>query len=587
MLKIYINNEEVIANQNFTIQKHMLNTPSVVLNNVCPKTWCSEKDYTTNFYHPLDYSKCKIIDETYHPYDPGTTTTINQSATLTDVDTTKEYELTQIEGNTTQASTPTPTSPQPINVVSGRQTITTCGKNLFKPFNFTKTNNGITFTYSEDGSINVNNTSTGKALSMYTAEATPYLIQLEAGTYVVSGNTNDIRLEVLNSSGTSLCITSTTNKFTLTETTSIFIRANIQSGKTFDNVKIYPQLEKGETPSQYEEYKGQTYEINLGKNLLKFDLATAKLYNTQGTWSDNVYSFYGIDATVNEDNTITIGSGTATAGYNFYLYRNETGKRLSLPAGTYTFSTNKTPASGNGNFVIKFKDNNGNTISGVSDIWWSGDTSKSATKTINQDFQVAVYIQISSGATETEKTYQIQIEKESKATSYSPYKTPIELCKIGDYKDRIYKSNGTWYIEKNIDKLTLDGTETWRSTSMTASTSYMYFYTTDYDNLLTWNLYGAYCNYLEKYDGSGGENPYITRGITIDKSVFSTCASSSTDTAKMRVAFDKSIESNTTNFKTWLSNNKPIIYYQLATPTTTEITDTELISCLRKPLADD
>ena len=55
MLKIYINNEEVVANQNFTIQKHMLNTPSVILNNVCPKSWCENKDYS-NFYHPQDYS---------------------------------------------------------------------------------------------------------------------------------------------------------------------------------------------------------------------------------------------------------------------------------------------------------------------------------------------------------------------------------------------------------------------------------------------------------------------------------------------------------------------------------------------------
>ena len=63
MLKILINEEEVVVNQNFTINLHMLNTPSVVLNNVYPKTWRNDNDYTSKFYHPQDYSKCKILDD--------------------------------------------------------------------------------------------------------------------------------------------------------------------------------------------------------------------------------------------------------------------------------------------------------------------------------------------------------------------------------------------------------------------------------------------------------------------------------------------------------------------------------------------
>lgn len=62
MIKVLINEEEVICNKDFTIKEEMLNTPSVILNNVYPKTWETAKDYTTNFYHPEDYSKCKIID---------------------------------------------------------------------------------------------------------------------------------------------------------------------------------------------------------------------------------------------------------------------------------------------------------------------------------------------------------------------------------------------------------------------------------------------------------------------------------------------------------------------------------------------
>lgn len=62
MLKILINNEEILCDKDFTIKEEMLNTPSVILNNVYPKSWEMTHDYVSNFYYPKDYSKCKIID---------------------------------------------------------------------------------------------------------------------------------------------------------------------------------------------------------------------------------------------------------------------------------------------------------------------------------------------------------------------------------------------------------------------------------------------------------------------------------------------------------------------------------------------
>ena len=53
---------EVLCSNDFTIELEMLNTPSVILNNVKPKSWETTKDNTTNFYHPNDYSLCKIED---------------------------------------------------------------------------------------------------------------------------------------------------------------------------------------------------------------------------------------------------------------------------------------------------------------------------------------------------------------------------------------------------------------------------------------------------------------------------------------------------------------------------------------------
>lgn len=61
-MTIKIDDVEVLCSNDFTINLEMLNTPSVILNNVYPKSWEDDKDYTTRFYHPKDYSKCLIYD---------------------------------------------------------------------------------------------------------------------------------------------------------------------------------------------------------------------------------------------------------------------------------------------------------------------------------------------------------------------------------------------------------------------------------------------------------------------------------------------------------------------------------------------
>lgn len=63
MIKIFINNEEVLCDKNINIKEELLTTSSTILNNVFPKSWDTEKDYTSQFYFPLDYSKCKIYDD--------------------------------------------------------------------------------------------------------------------------------------------------------------------------------------------------------------------------------------------------------------------------------------------------------------------------------------------------------------------------------------------------------------------------------------------------------------------------------------------------------------------------------------------
>jgi hypothetical protein len=62
MIKILINNEEVVSNSNLTITEEMLTTSSTILKNCYPKSWELDKDYTSRYYFPKDYSKCKIYE---------------------------------------------------------------------------------------------------------------------------------------------------------------------------------------------------------------------------------------------------------------------------------------------------------------------------------------------------------------------------------------------------------------------------------------------------------------------------------------------------------------------------------------------
>lgn len=62
MIKILINEEEVVSNSNLQIKEEMLSTSSTILKNCYPKSWELDKDYTSRYYYPKDYSKCEIYD---------------------------------------------------------------------------------------------------------------------------------------------------------------------------------------------------------------------------------------------------------------------------------------------------------------------------------------------------------------------------------------------------------------------------------------------------------------------------------------------------------------------------------------------
>ena len=136
----------------------------------------------------------------------------------------------------------------------------------------------------------------------------------------------------------------------------------------------------------------------------------------------------------------------------------------------------------------------------------------------------------------------------------------IELCKIGNYQDKLYYNSGKWYIVKNIGKKVLKGTETgWKNDSTNKLSGLT---VSDAKSIVSSTVINALCSHYKAY--SLADSRTHTDGFS----------GNATD-----IWFNNN-SMTLANFKTWLSNNNVTLYYVLATPTTEEITDATLISQL-------
>lgn len=162
----------------------------------------------------------------------------------------------------------------------------------------------------------------------------------------------------------------------------------------------------------------------------------------------------------------------------------------------------------------------------------------------------------------------VQIEKGSQATSYAAYFAPIELCKIGDYQDYIYKSGGKWYVRKECEKVVLDGSETWTGQSM----QYLARYQTEVAGVLapqtSTYIPDAISNYFAVMSPSALWAISSGAGFSIVNG-----------TDVIRIA-NGDTAADIASFKTWLASHPTAVYYALATPTDTEITNEALVAQL-------
>ena len=415
MLKMTIDNEEVISKNNFTIKEEMLSASSTILNNCYPKTWEQDHDYTTRFYYPKDYSKMTLNKETYIAPESGSNITINGSATIQNVDTTKEMEYT-LKGDTSQ--------------------YTTTGKSLYGGFDFTKTTSGITYTYNINGTIGAKGTATGQALSMLSSEASNgRLITLEAGTYTISGGLSNITLELIDSNGNNLGATNSSQFYrtiTITSSKQVFMRLNIANGTNVSSgVVVKAMLEKSSTPTTYEPYTGSLpspspdypQEVQTATGRQEIDIVGKNLFD-----KDNLTSGF-----INTTN----GSITTNANWQQSDYIK------IIPSEKYTIS-NSISMAGAGYFEISKYDENKGWLSST-----QYGTSGTKTYTYTNDSNTH-YIKLGVYKLGT-STDDIQLEKSNSATTYEPYKGQSYEVNLGKNlaEDRTLKQ-GLWCNSTSI-----------------------------------------------------------------------------------------------------------------------------------------
>lgn len=445
-----------------------------------------------------------------------------------------------LEGKCEQEGTPTPTNPVPINITTGEQVVSVVGKNLFDKDN-ANILSGYYLNFNQDKIISGSGTATlfisikgGETYTISKILSSRFAI---ATTSTYPANNVSVIDKKQNNSATSLTLTTSSSANYL----CVFF---LHSSDTLTEQQILDsiQIEKGDQATTYEEYKGQDYEINLGKNLY---------YITPQTVN-------GVTLSYSSDGAIVL-NGTSTANF--------TAIRTSVNIiGTTTLSVSNDTTQAN--TYVRTRDTN---LALLSSITLNSTSTTPVTKTGTIG---ALEITIgASGITFNDFKIYVQLEKGSVATSYTPYKTPIYLGEIGTYQDYIFKNTtenplydsnleeGQWYIHKEIGKVVLNGSENWvidNTYSRYSLTGYITDYMINQRTTAITNYYRYGDTTQDGYFALSGANNVL----------FLHFPTTSTDTVAL--------------FKTWLSSNNVEVYYVLNTPTNTLIEDEELINQLNE-----
>ena len=358
---------------------------------------------------------------------------------------------------------------------------------------------------------------------------------------------------------------------------------DITLDKTAEMEFVKPPLPRGNTKQN----------TTTGKNLLNTSNANTTTVNGVTSYRNN--GFYYLSGT----NTKTDATWILPNTQNTNLPVFEIGQ-------TYTMSFKGTIPNGIYAQLNGVKASTGTQYS----IGSVRNTVPSVTFTIDSDYSstAQLFICIQGATTNADCNFAIQIEKGSTATSYESYtggipspnpsypqevevvtgnvevtisnenntesKTlpvslgNIELCKIGNYQDYLYKDNGKWYVHKNTIKIDLSTitsythTSGWRNPTAFVADGVFYHEYSGYTTVAS-----LFCNRLIADTPARITGSIVNAiGLGRNSSIYISVEGITTSNALI----------------TYFSQNPTYLYAPLATPTSTEITDVTLISQLEE-----
>lgn len=365
-------------------------------------------------------------------------------------------------------------------------------------------------------------------------EKTRYTISFDA--YVTGNGATNMQIEYTDGTYTNI---SAVTPNTWSKSTSISvanktiksIRHNYQSGTIYIDLDTL-QIEEGTSPSDYEKYRGQYYQIPiLGKNIINPD--------TMGV------GYIGAD-----------GYATASAA---------TGDMVSPyitvePNTQYTFEIFETTSTYD-NWIgyCEYGAKNVSTLIGSRHVKQNGDAFYTFTTGANTK-----YIRLSARNLQAATKYQLS---QGERTTYEPYDA-LYLAGIGDYADEPVKVDGTWYIRRAIKKVVLDGSEHWGKSGIATCNHFWCDSFTDTITLPegTGKIISPYFTERNMYTMFHNTDIY---GIAL-----------SNENHEIRIAFPVDVLSTTADFKAWLAEHPTTVYYVLAEPVDEEVTGQNLIDAL-------
>lgn len=142
----------------------------------------------------------------------------------------------------------------------------------------------------------------------------------------------------------------------------------------------------------------------------------------------------------------------------------------------------------------------------------------------------------------------------------------IQLYKLGNYEDYIYKKNGNWYRHQEIKGYIFIGQEDWEIVPSQEMTNTIYLS----------------CSNLDYWIVNTFKNVKSDRFVAVNSLTYNDVEGIeiTTEPRNLRLRISKSIATTVAQFKSWLQDNNVIIRYPIKNQLDELITDTNLINQL-------